>query len=87
MQQRQLISLLIGICMAYEIKLHEWQELPEDAQREVYSYFLFIKQRAENQSLTPNGQSNITLPPYRTSNVECLPDDDPNKIWTLSDKI
>ena len=73
--------------MGYEIKLNEWQELPEQAQREVYSYFLFVKQRSENQALAPHNQSNITLPHHTTSNVECLPDNDPNKVWTLSDKV
>ena len=31
----------------------EWQSLPEQAQQEIYDFFLFIKQRYEKQVSTP----------------------------------
>lgn len=74
--------------MGYEIKQKDWQTLSEDAQREVYNYFLFIKQRAEMPS--HNDADIFTLTSYETRNVEYssdlakLPNDDVNEIWTIS---
>lgn len=36
--------------MSYAIEQQEWQSLPEHAQREIYDFFLFIKQRCEKQA-------------------------------------
>ncbi len=75
--------------MGYEIKQQDWQALSEDAQREVYNYFLFIKQRAE--TLSHNDADVFTLASYETRNVEyspdivaTLPNDDAHEIWTIS---
>ena len=74
--------------MGYEIKQQDWQALSEDAQREVYNYFLFIKQRAETPS--HNDADVFTLTSYETRNVEyssdiaTLPNDDVNEVWTIS---
>ena len=32
------------------IDQREWQSLPEQAQREIYDFFLFLKQRYEKQA-------------------------------------
>lgn len=72
--------------MGYEIKKQDWQALTEDAQREIYNYFLFIKQRYEIQAHTASNDSyEFTLANHITNNVNNeLPDDDVDKIWTIS---
>lgn len=71
--------------MGYEIKQQDWQALTEDAQREIYNYFLFIKQRYEIQAHTASNDSDaITLASHTDTHDDELPDDDVNKIWTIS---
>jgi hypothetical protein len=46
--------------MSYAIEQQQWQSLPEHAQREVYDFFLFIKQRYE-QSVAQTNDVNETI--------------------------
>ncbi len=94
--------------MGYEIKQQDWLTLTENAQREIYNYFLFIKQRYEIQAHTVSSENNVftlashtdtddesftlashnsnvlTITSSDISNSECLPDDDVNKVYTIS---
>jgi hypothetical protein len=59
------------------IPQYDWQKMPEEAQREVYDFFLFIKQRysksdeSELQALS-NHSANLV--------VEWL-DDEEDEVW------
>ena len=81
--------------MGYEIKQQDWLTLTENAQREIYNYFLFIKQRYEIQAHTVSNDNNIFTLASHNSNVltitssdisysEYLSDDDVNKVYTIS---
>jgi|688.fasta_scaffold14950_12 hypothetical protein len=57
--------------MGYEIKQQDWLTLTENAQREIYNYFLFIKQRYEIQAHTVSNDNNIfTLASHTDSDDE-----------------
>jgi hypothetical protein len=57
--------------MSYVIKQQEWQSLPEYAQRDVYDYFLHIKQRCESKSyIERNKSETIAFSNHSASNIE-----------------
>jgi len=69
--------------MGYEIKQQDWQALSEHSQSEVYNYFLFIKRNAENSNHADTDDDVFTLTSNNNSDVECLHEDDLNKVWTI----
>ena len=62
------------------IKLHDWQALPDQAQQEVYDFFLFVKQ----QYLTKmKSNKEIHLYSNHSANlVEEWLDDSEDTVWT-----
>jgi hypothetical protein len=57
--------------MSYVIEQQEWQSLPEYAQRDVYNYFLHIKQRCESKSyIERNKSETIAFSNHSASNIE-----------------
>lgn len=48
--------------MPNQTKQIDLRDLPEDAQREVYDFYLFVKQRAlEKQSISQAGESALLI--------------------------
>lgn len=69
--------------MSYAIEQQEWKSLPEHAQREIYDFFLFIKQRYEQRVVQEN-DSNETLAfsNHSANLVEEWASDKEDEIWT-----
>lgn len=69
--------------MSYAIKQQEWQSLPKHAQREIYDFFLFIKQRYQNHA-TQKNDSNETLAfsNHSANLVNDWKDEKEDEIWT-----
>jgi hypothetical protein len=69
--------------MSYAIEQQEWQSLPEHAQREIYDFFLFIKQRYQNHA-TQKDDSNQTLvfSNHNANLVDDWKDEKEDEIWT-----
>ena len=69
--------------MSYVIEQQEWQSLPEYAQRDVYDYFLLIKQRCESKSyIERNKSETITFSNHSASNIEEWASDKEDEVWT-----
>lgn len=65
------------------IDKREWQTLPEHAQREVYDFFLFIKQRyAKDKGSAQRDRAETLLFSNHSANLvkEWL-DDEEDKVW------
>lgn len=69
--------------MSYAIEQQEWQSLPEHAQREIYDFFLFIKQRCE-QHVTQKNDLNETLAfsNHSANLVDEWTNENEDEIWT-----
>ena len=65
------------------IDKQEWQALPEHAQREVYDFFLFVKQRyAKNNKDTQRDRAETLLFSNHSANlVEEWLDDAEDEVW------
>lgn len=65
------------------INKQEWQDLPEQAQREVYDFFLFVKQRyAKNKKNAQRDHAETLLFSNHTANlVEEWLDDTEDEVW------
>ena len=61
----------------------EWQSLPEQAQQEIYDFFLFIKQRYEKQARQGQHDKTETLlfPNYSANLIEEWLDDSEDEVW------
>ena len=61
----------------------EWQSLPEQAQQEIYDFFLFIKQRYEKR--TPQVQHDeaetLLLSNHSATLIEEWLDDSEDDVW------
>ena len=61
----------------------EWQSLPEQAQQEIYDFFLFIKQRYEKQ--TPQVQHDeaetLLFSNHSATLIEEWRDDSEDEVW------
>ena len=62
----------------------EWQSLPEQAQQEIYHFFLFIKQRYEKQAQhTHHDETETLLFSNHSANlIEEWLDDSEDEVWT-----
>ncbi|MDB9744039.1 DUF2281 domain-containing protein [Fibrobacterales bacterium] len=59
------------------IPQYDWQEMPEEAQREVYDFFLFIKQR-----YSKSDESELKAFSNHSANlVEEWLDDEEDDVW------
>ena len=69
--------------MSYVIEQQEWQSLPEYAKRDVYDYFLHIKQRRESKSyIERNKSETIAFSNHSASNIEEWASDKEDEVWT-----
>ena len=61
----------------------EWQALPEQAQQEIYDFFLFIKQRYEKQARQiQHDKTEILLFSNHSANlIEEWLDDSEDEVW------
>ena len=61
----------------------EWQSLPEQAQQEIYDFFLFIKQRYEQQARqAKHDKAETRLFSNHSANmVEDWLDDSEDEVW------
>ena len=65
------------------IREEDWQTLPEQAQSEVYDFFLFIKQRYEKQTRQTTEISEIiALSNHSAGNIKEWLSDKEDEIWT-----
>ena len=65
------------------IDQREWQSLPEQAQREIYDFFLFLKQRYEKQARqTRQDEAETLLFSNHSANlIEDWLDDTEDEVW------
>ncbi len=65
------------------IKELEWQALPEQAQREVYDFFLFIRQRCaqDNQVSEADVSDIIAYSNHSAGTIEHWLDNEEDDIW------
>lgn len=65
------------------IKEQEWKTLPEQAQQEVYDFYLFIKQRYEKRvSLDISDKSDtLALSNHSANTVDQWLDDSEDNVW------
>jgi len=65
------------------IKLQEWQSLPDYAQKEVYDFFLFIKQRyyLKNQSDDISAEEIPAYSDHSANLVEDWLDESEDAVW------
>jgi hypothetical protein len=69
--------------MSYAIEQQEWQSLPEHAQREIYDFFLFIKQRYEQRATQKNDlNETLAFSNHSANLVEEWASDKEDEIWT-----
>jgi hypothetical protein len=69
--------------MSYAIEQQQWQSLPEHAQREVYDFFLFIKQRYEQSAEQTNDVSEtVAFSNHSAKGVEEWASEKEDEIWT-----
>jgi hypothetical protein len=69
--------------MNYTIEQQEWQSLPEHAQREIYDFFLFIKQRYEQRATYENDLNDTLAFSNHSANlVEEWASNKEDEIWT-----
>jgi len=69
--------------MSCTIEQQEWQSLPEHAQREIYDFFLFIKQRYEQRATQKNDlNETLALSNHSANLVEEWASDKEDEIWT-----
>ena len=61
----------------------EWQSLPEQAQQEIYDFFLFIKQRYEKQARQAQQNKTATLlfSNHSANLIEEWLDDSEDEVW------
>ena len=61
----------------------EWQSLPEQAQQEIYNFFLFVKQRYEKQARQAQHDEAETLifSNHSASLIEEWLDDSEDEVW------
>ena len=61
----------------------EWQSLPEQAQQEIYDFFLFVKQRYENQARQAQHDEAETLlfSNHSANLIEEWFDDSEDEVW------
>jgi hypothetical protein len=65
------------------IREEDWQTLPEQAQNEVYDFFLFIKQRYEKQTRqTTDISETIAFSNHSAGNIKEWLSDKEDEIWT-----
>ena len=65
------------------INNQEWQSLPEQAQQEIYDFFLFIKQRYEKQARQTQYDETETLlfSNHSANLIEEWLDDSEDDVW------
>ena len=64
------------------IKEQDWQSLPVQAQQEVYYFFLFVKQRYEQQAkLATDTSETLAFSNHSASHVEEWLTDKEDEIW------
>ena len=61
----------------------EWQSLPEQAQQEIYDFFLFIKQRYERRARQTQHDETETLlfSNHSANSIEEWLDDSEEDVW------
>ena len=65
------------------VKEHDWQALPVQAQQEVYDFFLFVKQRYEQQTqLATDTSETLALANHSANQIEEWLSDREDEIWT-----
>ena len=66
------------------IKLEDWQSLPEQAQQEVYHFFLFIQQQYKQQenSLIHDDMETRAFSNHSANLIHEWKDDAEDEIWT-----
>ena len=62
------------------IKEQDWKTLPEPAQKEVYDFFMFIKQRYAKQT-KQNKSDTIAFSNHSASTIDEWLDDKEDEIW------
>ena len=69
--------------MSYAIEQQEWQTLPEHAQREIYDFFLFIKQRYQNHTTQKYDLSEtLAFSNHSAETIEEWKNDCEDEVWT-----
>lgn len=65
------------------IKEQEWKTLPEQAQQEVYDFYLFIKQRYERSTYIEQADTSETLAlsNHSANTVEQWLDESEDSVW------
>lgn len=65
------------------IKEQDWKTLPEQAQIEIYDYYLFIKQRYEKQIQVDQADKSETLAfsNHSANNVSQWLDESEDSVW------
>ena len=68
----------------HAIEQQDWQCLPEQAQQEVYDFFLFIKQRYDKQiqEISRDTTDTLVFSNHSASNIEEWASDKEDEIWT-----
>ena len=62
------------------IDQREWQFLPEQAQREIYDFFLFLKQRYEKQARQDEAET-LLFSNHSANLIEDWLDDTEDEVW------
>ncbi len=67
----------------HAIKEQDWITLPEQAQQEVYDFFIFIKQRYDKQTQQKHNDATETLAfsNHSANTVEQWLDDKEDEVW------
>lgn len=69
--------------MSYAIEPQEWQSLPKHAQREIYDFFLFIKQRYEKHTVQKDDLNDtFAFSNHSANRVEEWASDQEDEVWT-----
>jgi hypothetical protein len=60
---------------------YDWQMLPEAAQREVYDFFLFIKQRYVQKQIDSDQLETLAFSNHSANTIEEWLDDKEDDVW------
>ena len=64
----------------HAIPKQDWQSMPEQAQQEVYDFFLFIKQRYSSEQ-SQDGSETIAFSDHSANLIEDWKNDAEDAIW------
>ena len=62
------------------ISQQDWQAMPEQAQQEVYDFFLFIKQRYRS-SQSPDSSETLTFSNHSANLIDDWKNEEEDAVW------